>query len=225
MTTLLSIDTSGTLCSLAICLSGRWFEDTRSVDRLHNQVVLASLESLVATAGVDRRSFDAVAFAAGPGSFTGIRIAAAVCQGVAFGCGAAVVPVSSSQALAAAARAHPGFPAEARRVLTLTRSRRDAYYLAGYQLQDDEPPQSQLPDRLHLGGDAPLDLPGEDWVAVGDVPPWWPSARSVLFDVPVTAVTIGEIALDALARGAALPPAAALPVYVAGDSPWRPQRR
>jgi tRNA threonylcarbamoyladenosine biosynthesis protein TsaB len=222
MATLLSIDTSGALCSLAIHASGRWFEDTRNVDRLHNQVVLRSLEDLIHAAHVDRRGFDAVAFAAGPGSFTGIRIAAAVCQGVAFACGAVAIPVSSSQALAAAAAMRS---AEDRHVLTITRSRRDAYYLAGYHVQSGHPPRQCLPDRLHLGAQAPSDLPEGEWLAVGDLPTWWPSGRGFVGDLRVTAVTVGELALEALARGAVVPPASALPVYVTGDSPWRPAQR
>jgi tRNA threonylcarbamoyladenosine biosynthesis protein TsaB len=222
MATLLSIDTSRALCSLAIHASGRWFEDTRNVDRLHNQVVLRSLEDLADAAGVDRRAFDAVAFAAGPGSFTGIRIAAAVCQGIAFACGAVAIPVSSSQALAAAAAPHS---ADGVRVLTITRSRRDAYYLAGYQTVAGHPPRQCLPDRLHLGAQAPVDLPEGEWLAVGDRPAWWPGGRSFVDDVIVTAVTVGELALEALSRGAVVAPAAALPVYVVGDSPWQPVQR
>lgn len=225
MATLLSVDTSGALCSLAICVSGRWFEDTRNVERLHNQVVLTHLDVLTAAAGVGRRAFDAVAFAAGPGSFTGIRIAAALCQGVAFASGAMAVPVSSSAALAAASRRHPQFPATGGgRILTITRSRRDAYYLAGYEI-DDGGLGAWLPDRLHLGNQAPADLPEGPWIAVGDKPDWWPGERPLLSDVRVTAVTVGELALQALARGEAVPPEAAVPIYVAGDSPWQPSKR
>lgn len=225
MAIILSVETSGALCSLAIYVSGRWFEDTRNVERLHNQVVLQNLEALTAAAGIHRRAFDVVAFAAGPGSFTGIRIAAAVCQGVAFACDARAIPVSSSLALASAARRHPEFPRGEQRILTVTRSRRDAYYLAGYCCGDDDHPAQCLADGLYLGADVPADLPAADWVAAGHRPEWWPPGRAFLSGVGVTAVTVGELALEALARGATVEPAAALPVYVAGDSPWRPSVR
>ncbi|MFU8816994.1 MAG: tRNA (adenosine(37)-N6)-threonylcarbamoyltransferase complex dimerization subunit type 1 TsaB [Pseudomonadales bacterium] len=225
MATLLSVETSGALCSVAIYASGRWFEDTRNVERLHNQVVLEILDALSAAAAVSRRGFDAVAFAAGPGSFTGIRIAAAVCQGVAFASGARAVPVSSSLALATAALRHPECPDGARRILTVTRSRRDAYYLAGYGLGAGAVASQRLPDRLHLGAEAPADLPGPEWVAVGHRPEWWPAERSFIIGVETTAVIVGELALLALERGATVDPAGALPVYVAGDSPWQPSAR
>jgi tRNA threonylcarbamoyladenosine biosynthesis protein TsaB len=223
MATLLSVDTSGPLCSLGIYRSGRWFEDTRNVERQHNQVVLSNLDALVKVAGVTRRGFDAVAFAAGPGSFTGIRIAAAVCQGIAFACDAVAVPVSSSAALAAAACAHAHHAGRAGRILTVTRSRRDAFYLAGYELGGSTP-RPWLPDRLHQGQQMPADLPDGDWTAVGDRPDWWPTDRTLLGDVRVTAVTVGELALQALAQGEGVTPGAALPIYVAGDSPWQPRR-
>jgi tRNA threonylcarbamoyladenosine biosynthesis protein TsaB len=225
MPTLLSIDTSRALCSLAIHVSGRWIENTRNVERLHNQVLLGQLDDLAILAGVDRRAFDAVAFAAGPGSFTGVRIAAAVCQGIAFACGAVTIPVSSSRALAVAAAIALGAAGNDRRLLTVSRSRRDAYYLAGYRLAAGQWPSQCLSDRLHLGSDAPADLPDQDWLAAGQRPTWWPSERPFLDDPRVTAVTVGELALDALAQGRVGQPAAALPIYVAGDSPWQPAKR
>ena len=92
MSALLAVETSGSLCSLAIHVSGRWFEDTHNVERLHNQVVLQSLDRLAASADVPHSGFAAVAFGAGPGSFTGVRIAAALAQGVAFASAGVVVP-------------------------------------------------------------------------------------------------------------------------------------
>ena len=220
MSALLAVETSGSLCSLAIHVAGRWFEDTQNVERLHNRVVLANLDALTASAGLGRNAFGAVAFGAGPGSFTGVRIAAAVAQGVAFASGAVVVPVRSSQALATAAFARAPASSAAGGLVTVTRSRRDAYYLAGYR-SDGGVARQCLDDRLHQGEQTPADLP-DDWPGAGDRPPWWPKHQPFFDDVVVTALTIGEVALALLESGAGLPAEAALPVYVAGDSPWRP---
>lgn len=222
MSALLAVETSGSLCSLAIHAEGRWLEDTQNVERLHNQVVLPQLEALTAAAGLSRNAFTAVAFAAGPGSFTGIRIAAALAQGVAFASGAAVIPVRSSRALALAGSRDPAAPTGASRWLTVTRSRRDAYYLAGYRRLESGALEQLLGDRLHQGERAPEDLPDEGWIGVGQRPPWWPDDRLLLESAAVTARVVGELALAALEQGDALPPSAAIPVYVAGDSPWRP---
>lgn len=225
MTALLAVETSGSLCSLAICVSGRWFEDTQNVERLHNRIVLHALEALAMTAGVPRNGFDAVAFGAGPGSFTGVRIAAAVAQGVAFASGAEVLPVRSSLALATAAVENDERAVSGRGLLTVTRSRRDAYYLAGYERVDGGALAQRLPDRLHQGETAPCDLPAEVWTGVGERPPWWPVSWPFVDAGGAAAVTariIGQLAVGALHRGEGLPPTAAVPIYVSGDSPWRP---
>lgn len=222
MTTLLAIQTASSLCSLAIHVNGQWLEDTEPVERQHNQVVLKNLERLTARAGIARNGFDAVAFAAGPGSFTGVRIAASVCQGVAFASGACVVPVSSSRALADALRRDPRYRDGQQRVLAVTRSRRDAYYLAGYRVRGDGVADQDLPDQLHQGEKVPPHLALAEWQGAGDRPPWWPAGVSFVEDLAVTARVVGELALTAVARGEAVAPQVGLPVYVGGDSPWRP---
>src|SRR5713226_7222983 len=58
------------------------------------------LERLLATAGISAGQLDAVAFGAGPGSFTGLRIACGVAQGIAFGRGLPVIGISTLEALA-----------------------------------------------------------------------------------------------------------------------------
>lgn len=222
MTILLAVETSAKLCSLAIHVDGRWIEDTQNVERLHNQVVLGNLEALCRAASVGRGDFHGVTFAAGPGSFTGIRIAASLTQGIAYACGAGVVAVSSSLALAVAAYRHGGLPATAAGVLTVTRSRRDAYYVAGFTPAQQGAMHRVMDDRLIVGVDSPPDLPPRDWVGVGDRPPWWPEAQPFIDDAAVTATVVGELALPIFDAGEALPPTAAVPVYISGDSPWKP---
>lgn len=227
MNTILAVETSGPLCSLAICCEGVWTEHTQAVERLHNQVVLAHLEALLERVDVARGGFDAVAFGAGPGSFTGVRIAAALSQGIAFGSGACVLPVRSSLALAVAAVSHVAVDAGTP-LLTLTRSRRDAYYLAGFRIGADGRPEPWLVDRLVVGDELPEVLASADRMVpplgVGDSPPWWPDDWQFVTEVRVTAPVIGRLALDAWHRGERLPPEAALPIYVEGDHPWKPAR-
>ncbi len=226
MTTLLSIETSGALCSLALHRSGRWFEDTQNVARMHNALVLGMLDELVRTAEMEPRDIDAVAFGAGPGSFTGVRIAAALAQGIAFAAGAVVVPVSSSLALATEVLERRLSGTVPDGIFTVMRSRRDAHYLAGFTPVAGGVAQV-LEDVLYQGQTAPDSLPGAGWIAVGDRPAWWADLRnSVTFleDCSVTAITLGRLALDALARGPGLDASGALPRYLSGDSPWRPAR-
>ena len=127
--TVLALETSTAACSIALTVRGVVHSDHRIVPREHNRLVLPMIDSLLASAGVDRRELDAIAFGRGPGSFTGVRIAAGIAQGIALGLSLPVVPVSSLAALAqAAVETHP----QARGVLATIRSRADEIYLAGY---------------------------------------------------------------------------------------------
>lgn len=223
MTKLLALETSGTLCSVAIHADGKWTEDTQNVARLHNQVLLTQMDALARRCGVSLRGFDVIAFGAGPGSFTGVRIAAAAAQALAFASDAQVVPVSSSRALTESAR-QAGCLQGAAGVLTVIRSRRDAHYLAAYACGSDVPTPT-LAEQLHQGLEAPGLRSFRGYVGVGDRPPWWDEASiGARFheSVAVTAGTIGRLALPIHAAGGAVAPEAALPIYVVGDSPWKP---
>lgn len=225
MTTLLAVETSGSLCSVALHVEGTWTEDTQNVQRLHNQVLLGQIDDVARRAGVRPRDIRVVAFGAGPGSFTGVRIAAATAQAVALASGAAVIPVSSSLALAECVRqaSAPGtFPG----VVTVTRSRRDAHYLAAYAFEDGSC-HLELADGLHQGVEAPaLEQRLAGWPGAGDRPPWWPDAARFapfLNGMAATAAIVGQLALRMHSLGHGAPPETGLPVYVHGDSPWRPQ--
>jgi tRNA threonylcarbamoyladenosine biosynthesis protein TsaB len=222
MTTMLALETSGSLCSVAVLHEAELTEDTHNVERMHNEVVLCMVDEVCERAGVSRRDIDVVAFGAGPGSFTGVRIAAAVAQGIAFGAHALMVPVSSSMAMAQAALSQVDpLPTQ---VLTMTRSRRDVYYLAGFSVH-----AGALRTEVHdvLCSDWPIELLNSEWLAVGDRPPWWDSPSTVGQaqlewggEVSVTAGVIAELGLATYRSGDALEPAAGLPRYVDGDSPW-----
>lgn len=220
METVVALETSGPLCSLALLAGGRWFENTHNVERMHNQVVLSMLDALVVEAGIDRREFDAVAFGAGPGSFTGVRLAASVAQGVAFGAGAVVCPVSSSRSMALAWQSGRRHGSDVS-VVTVTRSRRDAYYLAAWRVPAEGHPVRLLDDALHQGEAPPEWLPA-DLPGTGDRAPWWPEGRSFDGGVAVTGRLVGELGLAAFRAGEGVTPSKAFPVYVQGDSPWRP---
>ncbi len=98
---ILGIETSTDACSVA--LTGPW--PTRQSFELnprgHAASLLPMIRDLLAQCGVEARQLDALAFAAGPGSFTGLRIAAGVTQGLAFALAKPVIPVSTLAAMAA----------------------------------------------------------------------------------------------------------------------------
>ena len=104
----LAIETTTDVCSVALMTDGCWFEDTRSAPRLHNRHVLAMIDNVLESAEITRGQIEVIAFGAGPGSFTGVRIAAAVAQGVALAVGARAVAVPSSTVAAECVRRASG---------------------------------------------------------------------------------------------------------------------
>lgn len=92
---LLALDTSSEGCSAALWLDGRVSERFEVAPRGHTRLLMPMVRELLADQGLVPGDLDALAFARGPGSFTGLRIATGVIQGLAWGLDLPVVPVSS----------------------------------------------------------------------------------------------------------------------------------
>jgi tRNA threonylcarbamoyladenosine biosynthesis protein TsaB len=102
--TLAAIDTSTELASVAVLHLGELFTQQSSGAATHSATVLPMLQRALSDAGIDLADCDAFAYGCGPGSFTGVRTACGLVQGLAFGAQRKVVPVGTLLAMAEAAR-------------------------------------------------------------------------------------------------------------------------
>lgn len=97
---ILAIDTTTDLCSAAIASGKQIYARSMIAPKLQAQKMLGLVEGLLNETGLLLTQLDAIAFGAGPGSFTGLRIACGIAQGLAFGADLPVIPVSSLRTIA-----------------------------------------------------------------------------------------------------------------------------
>lgn len=154
---LLALDTSTENCSLALWLDGDVISRQELAGQRHSDLILPMLEALLCDAGLALGALDGIAFGAGPGSFTGLRIGCGVAQGLALGADLPVLGVSTLLALAAAA---PG-----ERVIACLDARIGEIYHAAYERRDGLWATVCEPS-LGFAQDAPA-VSGSGWVGAG----------------------------------------------------------
>ncbi len=101
LATILCVEASSGLCSVALDIEGAVIQRQVAAVRAHNEQLLEMVKDVVDEAGVALANVDLFGFGQGPGSFTGVRLAAAVAQGYALAGSRALVGVCSMRALAA----------------------------------------------------------------------------------------------------------------------------
>src|SRR5260370_29020917 len=100
----LALDATTSLCSVAWSDGVRMVERVEEAGQRHSELVVGVVSAVLAEAGCDLAGVDEIAFGAGPGSFTGLRIACGVAQGLSFANGTPLRAVSSLLALAEGSR-------------------------------------------------------------------------------------------------------------------------
>jgi len=160
----LGLDTSTAEGSVALGRDGVILgELILSVRATHSETVLPAIDELLTGAGQCAMDLDAVVVGAGPGSFTGVRIAAALARGICFPSGIALLAYSSLAAIAHEAAGR----GQVDQICALLDARRDQVYAAGYGSTEAhdvlfEPKASSIADLLES-------LDPEDWTFAGVV--------------------------------------------------------
>ncbi|MGB5438089.1 MAG: tRNA (adenosine(37)-N6)-threonylcarbamoyltransferase complex dimerization subunit type 1 TsaB [Gammaproteobacteria bacterium] len=216
-TRILAIETSSAACSAALSVDGEVVERDALAPRQHAALILPMIESLLAESGCAVGELDAIAFGRGPGSFTGVRIAASIVQGIAFAADLPVIPVSTLAALAFGAMRESSVP----RVIAALDARREEVYWACYERTADG--VLLLGDEHVCTPDAAPSLPAGDWVAAGSgweayaeilMPRFGEQLVRVLPDLEPRAGDVVRIAIGEYRRGSLVKPEDAVPVYL-----------
>lgn len=155
---ILAIETSCEHASVALSLNGDVRESLLEGHANHSEHLLANITALLIEADVPLGALDGIAFGAGPGAFTGLRLACGVAQGLAMGAGLGVAAISSLAALALQMRG-------AGRVLAITDARMGEVYSAAYRVSHDSAIEQSAPI---CSPPTQVCLPDEgDWALIG----------------------------------------------------------
>jgi len=215
---LLALDTSTEACSCALYLDGDLQDRSLLAPRQHAKLILGMLDELLAEAGLKPTQLDGVAFGRGPGSFTGLRIACGVAQGIALAAELPVLPVSSLATLAQAAYLEK----RVTQVLTAIDARMGEVYWGQYVLDNQALMRCQgaeivcVPEQVSRPSEGQWYGSGSGWKIYGErltakLAPWvttyqgdsYPSARAMI-----------PLALAMLADSSSVAAHEALPVYL-----------
>lgn len=222
---LLAIETATEACSVALMLDDRVVERHTREPRAHAERVLKMIEDCLDEAGTSLDGLDALAFGRGPGSFTGVRIATGVVQGLALGTGLPVVPVSTLAGYAVAAwRESRG---EATQVAVAVDARMGECYWGCYLVSDDGVAAPVGEEVVVSPEDVPAPEEGA-WRGIGSGWEAFPGLVSSMPWVRVGPAAVLPTARDLLATGMhrfaggkAVPAERALPVYLREKVAWR----
>ena len=210
---ILALDTSTEYCSVALWRDGDVDARDALAGQRHSELLLPMVDELLGRHGLQVNDLDGIAFGQGPGSFTGLRIACGVTQGLAFGASLPVVGVSTLLALAHAARAG--------HAICCLDARMGEIYHAAYACTADRWTEVRAPV-LCAPEEAPL-LPAGAWTGCGSgfiaheaalkrryggqlsaiIPQLFPHARDIV-----------QLAVQEFERGGAVSAEQAAPVYI-----------
>ena len=214
---LLAFETATRHISVALWQDGEVLERSAEMPNSGSELVLPWARALLAEAGITLGQLDAIAFGAGPGGFTGLRLACGVTQGLAYGLELPVVPVSTLAALAL--NAGDGV------VWAVLDARMNEVYSAAYRVRGEAvheiraalccppgeiavpPPSTEVVGggRVHAAGDGFVTYPE---LLAGNV------HVEMIANVWPTAAAVARLAAPRVERGETLAAADAQPIYV-----------
>jgi tRNA threonylcarbamoyladenosine biosynthesis protein TsaB len=213
---ILALDASTEWCSVALGDASGFVERRERAGQRHSELMLPMARSLLVESGARLSDLDGIAFGAGPGSFTGLRIACGLAQGLGQGAALPVIGIPTLEAMAETARVLAGHA----RVYAALDARVGEVYVAAYELESGRwitridatviaPEAAPLPESL-------------GWQGAGGGFDAYPALRERLravflgvdASIEPSAAAIGVLALPRLAEGEGRAAHDAAPLYV-----------
>lgn len=221
---LLAFDTSTDLMSIAVtrddgAAAGLWQQQGAGGAQASTGLIAGVLD-LMRQSGLALKELDAICFGCGPGSFTGLRTACAVAQGLAFGAQVSVLPINTLLAVAEDARHSNLADWHSGQITAMLDARMDEIYLASFAFEDGTWSDVQAAHLLHPQEVSLPDSGGIAAAAAGNVFGVYgprltklPASAPRIVAVPLAAAML-RLAPQLLAQGKAVSAEQALPTYV-----------
>jgi len=214
---ILAVDTATEACSAALYIDGETIAEYQLAPREHTQLILQMVSRLLQQADISITGLDALAFGRGPGSFTGVRIATGIVQGLAFASDLPVVPISTLASISQlVAEAH-----QHKSVIAGIDARMGEVYWGCYQLADNG--LMSLQGSEQVSAPEKIELTGTGWAGAGTA---WGSYHDALSlklghqlshfyaDYLPHSRSIVQLAVSDYQQGLAVDAARAQPVYL-----------
>jgi tRNA threonylcarbamoyladenosine biosynthesis protein TsaB len=210
---ILALETSTEYCSVALWQAGVIAERCELVGQKHSELLMPMIEALLQATSHKLQAMDGIAFGKGPGSFTGVRIACGVAQGLALGANLPVVGICTLEALAEASGKD--------KVIAALDARMGELYLAAYE-QREGTWQAVIEPCLCKPEDAPP-VAGEGWFGCGSGFAVQGAMLEAAYGTQMTGVdgsavpqaaAIAALAAARFLRGEGADAAQALPLYL-----------
>ena len=220
---LLALDTSTEFLSLALKLGENMFTHYQETGSASSQLVLPQIQFLLDSANIKLKDLDGIAFGAGPGAFTGVRIASGVAQGLGFGANLPVVGINTLVAVAEAS-------GQDKVIVCLDARMGEIYHAALIKKYDNDEENGIWVEISETKVCKPQDAPaieGDNWVGAGSG--WAVYAENltlkyaqnlsqalpnVLANITPTAEAILRLAQSVFESGQAKSAIEAMPIYI-----------
>jgi len=133
MSNILAIETSSDACSIALCKEDKDYLFHKVMPQQHTSKLLELIDEMLVNHGVSYKKLDAIAAGCGPGSFTGVRLACSVAQGLSYSLDISAIQVSSLQVMAE----HFHKKYQAQEVVTLVNAHMGRLYLGIFEYKKE----------------------------------------------------------------------------------------